>query len=223
MNTKIQLNITQVKTMSSLEIAELVGSEHRAVMLSIERLAKRGVIQLPSMVKVENKQSLSPNRFINAYEFIGEQGKLDSITVVAQLCPEFTAALVKRWYELENQNKLPQSFAEALQLAADQAKQLELAAPKVQYFDTVVERSNLLNATQVAQKVGMSAVCMNKLLDELGVYNRCVKRSRVFQQWFIDQGLGELKQTEAGYPQAMFTTRGEAWVIQKFVSEGVTA
>ena len=221
MNTKIQLNITQVKTMSSLEIAELVGSEHRAVMLSIERLAKRGVIQLPSMVKVENKQSLSPNRFINAYEFIGEQGKLDSITVVAQLCPEFTAALVKRWYELENQNKLPQSFAEALQLAADQARQLELAAPKVHYFDTVVERSNLLNATQVAQKVGMSAVCMNKLLDELGVYNRCVKRSRVFQQWFIDQGLGELKQTEAGYPQAMFTTKGEAWIIEKLTSEGV--
>ena len=222
MNMMPQFNHNQ-NSMTSLEIAELVGSEHRAVMLSIERLAKRGVIQLPSMVKVENKQSLSPNRFINAYEFIGEQGKLDSITVVAQLCPGFTAALVKRWYELENQNKLPQSFAEALQLAADQAKQLELAAPKVQYFDTVVERSNLLNATQVAQKVGMSAVCMNKLLDELGVYNRCVKRSRVFQQWFIDQGLGELKQTEAGYPQAMFTTKGEAWVIQKFVSEGVTA
>ncbi|EET82830.1 phage antirepressor KilAC domain-containing protein [Acinetobacter radioresistens] len=221
MNTKIQLNITQVKTMSSLEIAELVGSEHRAVMLSIERLAKRGVIQLPSMVKVENKQSLSPNRFINAYEFIGEQGKLDSITVVAQLCPEFTAALVKRWYELENQNKLPQSFAEALQLAADQAKQLELAAPKVQYFDTVVERSNLLNATQVAQKLRMSAMAMNKLLDRLNVYSHGVKRARVFKQWFIDQGFGELKQTELGFSQPMFTTKGEAWIIEKLTSEGV--
>lgn len=223
MNTKIQLNITQVKTMSSLEIAELVGSEHRAVMLSIERLAKRGVIQLPSMVKVENKQSLSPNRFINAYEFIGEQGKLDSITVVAQLCPEFTAALVKRWYELENQNKLPQSFAEALQLAADQAKQLELAAPKVQYFDTVVERSNLLNATQVAQKLRMSAMAMNKLLDRLNVYSHGVKRARVFKQWFIDQGFGELKQTELGFSQPMFTTKGEAWIIEKLTSEGVVA
>jgi len=221
MNTKIQLNITQVKTMSSLEIAELVGSEHRAVMLSIDRLAKRGVIQLPPMVKVENKQSLSPNRFINVYEFIGEQGKLDSITVVAQLCPEFTAALVKRWYELENQNKLPQSFAEALQLAADQAKQLEIAAPKVQYFDTVVERSNLLNATQVAQKLRMSAMAMNKLLDRLNVYSHGVKRARVFKQWFIDQGFGELKQTELGFSQPMFTTKGEAWIIEKLTSEGV--
>lgn len=219
MNMMPQFNHNQ-NSMTSLEIAELVQSRHDKVKQSIERLAERGVIAQPPMVDgIKSANGVIPKLFL----FSGEQGKLDSITVVAQLCPEFTAALVKRWYELENQNKLPQSFAEALQLAADQAKQLELAAPKVQYFDTVVERSNLLNATQVAQKVGMSAVCMNKLLDELGVYNRCVKRSRVFQQWFIDQGLGELKQTEAGYPQAMFTTKGEAWVIQKFVSEGVTA
>ena len=89
--------------MLSPEIAELVQSEPRAVNLSIERLAKRGVIQLPPLMKVENKQSISPNRFSNVYVFSGEQGKLDSITVVAQLCPEFTAAIVKRWYELERQ------------------------------------------------------------------------------------------------------------------------
>lgn len=119
--------------------------------------------------------------------------------------------------------QIPQSFAEALQLAADQARQLELAAPKIQYFDTVVERSTLLNATQVAQKIGLSEIAMNKALDQLGVYSRGVKRARVFQQWFIDQGLGELKQTDLGYSQPMFTTKGEAWVIRKLVSEGVVA
>ena len=220
MNMMPQFNHNQ-NSMTSLDISELVQSELRAVNLSIERLAKRGVIQLPPMVKVENKQSLSPNKYTSVYVFSGEQGKLDSITVVAQLCPEFTAALVKRWYELENQNKLPQSFAEALQLAADQAKQLELAAPKVQYFDTVVERSNLLNATQVAQKLRMSAMAMNKLLDRLNVYSHGVKRARVFKQWFIDQGFGELKQTELGFSQPMFTTKGEAWIIEKLTSEGV--
>ena len=99
--------------------------------------------------------------------------------------------------------------------------QLELAAPKVQYFDKVVDRSTLLNATQVAQKLGMSAVAMNKLLDDLDVYSRNVKRARVFKQWFIDAGYGELKQTELGYSQPMFTTKGEAWAIEKLVSEGV--
>ncbi|MEO9348005.1 phage antirepressor KilAC domain-containing protein [Acinetobacter radioresistens] len=219
MNMMPQFNHNQ-NSMTSLEIAELVQSRHDKVKQSIERLAERKIIALPPMgvvVKEANNRTYN----IEVYIFSGEQGKLDSITVVAQLCPEFTAALVKRWYELENQNKLPQSFAEALQLAADQAKQLELAAPKVQYFDTVVERSNLLNATQVAQKLRMSAMAMNKLLDRLNVYSHGVKRARVFKQWFIDQGFGELKQTELGFSQPMFTTKGEAWIIEKLTSEGV--
>lgn len=116
---------------------------------------------------------------------------------------------------------IPQSYAEALQLAANQARQLELAKPKVLHYDNVVERAGLLNATQVAQKVRLSAVAMNKVLDELGVYNKAVKRSRVFQQWFIDKGLGAVKQTEQGHSQALFTKRGEAWIIERLISEGV--
>lgn len=115
--------------MLSPEIAELVQSEPRAVNLSIERLAKRGVIQLPPLMKVENKQSVSPNRFSNVYVFSGEQGKLDSITVVAQLCPEFTAAIVKRWYELEQQTPAfdisnPQHLLQAIEVQAKQNLQL---------------------------------------------------------------------------------------------------
>lgn len=132
-------------------------------------------------------------------------------------------AVRKNVLAILKQKQLPQTFAEALQLAADQARQLELAAPKVQYFDTVVERSTLLNATQVAQKLGMSAMAMNKHLDQLNVYSRGVKRARVFQQWFIDKGFSELKQTELGFSQPMFTTKGEAWVIEKLVGEGVVA
>ncbi len=116
---------------------------------------------------------------------------------------------------------LPQSFSEALQLAADQARKIEEDKPKVEYYEKIVVRDTLLNATQVAQKIGLSAIALNKLLDSLKVYSHGVKRARVFQQWFIDKGFGELKQTDLGYSQPMFTTKGEAWVIQKLVSEGV--
>lgn len=221
MNMMTQFNHNQ-QSVTSLDISELVQSRHDDTKRSITRLVDRGVIACPPVAVVQ-KEANSRNYNVEVYVFSGEQGKLDSITVVAQLCPEFTAALVKRWYELENQNavQLPQTFAEALQLAADQARQLELAAPKVQYFDTVVERSTLLNATQVAQKLRMSAMAMNKYLDQFDVYSRGVKRARVFQQWFIDKGFGELKQTELGFSQPMFTIKGEAWVIEKLTSEGV--
>ncbi|MDU7369194.1 MAG: phage antirepressor KilAC domain-containing protein, partial [Acinetobacter baumannii] len=116
--------------------------------------------------------------------------------------------------------QLPQSFSEALRLAADQAKKIEEDKPKIEYYEKIVVRDTLLNATQVAQKIGISAISLNKHLEELDVYNRSIKRCRAFQQWFVDQGLGLLKQTELGYSQPMFTLKGEAWVIEKLVSEG---
>lgn len=142
---------------------------------------------------------------------------------------------VRRWVlnrlkELEAKQApvVPQSLSQALRLAADQAElierqcqQLALAEPKVSFFDKVVERTALMNATQVGQKLGMSAKVLNKHLDELGVYSSNVKRSRVFKQWVIDKGYGELKQTELGFPQALFTTAGEAWIIERLTSEGV--
>lgn len=125
--------------------------------------------------------------------------------------------------ELEAQQspKLPTTFAEALQLAADQARQLELAAPKVAFVDNCVERSHLMTATQVAQKHNMSAIKLNRLLGELDVYNKSIKRSKAFRQWFIDDSLGEMKQTEMGHSQCLFTGKGEQWINKKFIDEGV--
>ena len=131
-------------------------------------------------------------------------------------------AVRKNVLAILKQKQLPQSFSEALQLAADQARQLELAAPKVQYFDRVADTKNLLNASQVGKKVGMSAVKLNQYLADMGVYDRRIA-GRTFAQWFIDKGYGEVKQTEQGYPQSKFTNKGEQWVVEQLVSEGVVA
>jgi phage antirepressor YoqD-like protein len=119
------------------------------------------------------------------------------------------------------QPQIPQTYAEALQLAADQAKQLELAAPKVAFVDNLVERTNLLTATQVAQKHGKSAIWLNKILEKKKVYNRRVKRTRAFQQWFVDKGYGEMKKNEMGYDQPLFTNAGEVWINEQLFGEGL--
>lgn len=124
-------------------------------------------------------------------------------------------------YMIEDPIKRAEKWIEEEKQKQAAIQQLELAAPKVQYFDSVADRKNLLNATQVGQKFGMSAKVLNKTLEDFKVYNKAIKRSRVFQQWFIDRGFGELKQTESGHPQAMFTTIGEQWIHEQFVSEGV--
>lgn len=164
MNMPILTQFNQEIQITSLDISELVQSELRAVNLSIERLAKKGVIQLPPMVKVENKQSLSPNKFSNAYIFKGEQGKLDSITVVAQLCPEFTARLVKRWYELETQQQKPTELSrmDLIQLAlqAEQENQalrgqVAILEPKAIALDTIADTSHTYTLRECVKSIGL--------------------------------------------------------------------
>lgn len=89
----------QSESMTSLEIAELTGSRHDKVKQSIERLAASGVIQLP---ETEVRPSTG-GRPSTDYSFKGAKGRRDSIVVVAQLCPEYTAAVVDRWQELETE------------------------------------------------------------------------------------------------------------------------
>lgn len=207
-----ELLVKSITTMSSQVIADLVESRPDNVKRTMETLAAKGLI---TFTQTEEKGAGRP-------AIVYHVNKRDSYVVVAQLSPEFTARLVDRWQELENSShKLPQTFAEALRLAADQAEQIALMAPKADVFDKIVDRGVLMTATQVGQKIGMSAVKLNSYLSELGVYNASVKRSKAFKQWFVDKGLGEMKQTELGYSQALFTNAGEAWIVEKFSSEGI--
>lgn len=83
-------------SITSREIAELVDSRHDSVKRTIERLVEGAVIASPPLV-----EKPTAGRPVEEYVFSGEQGKRDSIVVVAQLSPAFTARLVDRWQELE--------------------------------------------------------------------------------------------------------------------------
>jgi len=203
--------------MTSQQIADLVGSRHDTVKKSIERMIGRGVISKPPMadgIKAANGVATQ------VYIFSGEQGRLDSIVVAAQLSPEFTAALVKRWDELERgvapAVQIPQSFSEALQLAADQAKQLELAAPKVSAYDKLIESTHLKSVGDVAKSIGLrSAQALNKKLEAVRAYDgRC--GNRVWSGWFVEQGLGEMRTTDEGYSSNKMTAKGQAWALNLF-------
>lgn len=158
-------------SINHIEIAELVRTEPRNVKLSIERLMLKGVIQDSPMTNVERINNLGLKTTIGVYVFSGEQGKLDSITVVAQLCPQFTALLVKRWYELESQIAKPVELTRMdliqLALAAEQENQalkdhVAVLEPKAQVMDVIADTVNTYSIRDSAKTIGVQE---SKLID----------------------------------------------------------
>ena len=154
-------------SMTSVEIAELVGSQHKDVKRSIERLMGKGIIRSAPMANFEIINNLGLKRNVGAYIFEGEQGKRDSIIVVAQLCPEFTARLVDRWRELEEQIRKPMSEIEmvaAMALeAVRQQKRITQVEEKVSHVAETVEqikrgtiREGYAGYRQLKAKTGLS-------------------------------------------------------------------
>lgn len=174
MNTAI---FNDKASMTSVELAELVGSQHSDVKRSIERLVAKNIIRKPPMAVSEKINNLGFKVQYEHYLFEGEQGKRDSIIVVAQLCPEFTARLVDRWRELEEQVRKPMSEIEmvaAMALeAVRQQKRLDKMEEKVSHVAETVEqikrgtiRDGYAGYRQLVAKTGMSdAKCRNLVND----------------------------------------------------------
>ena len=223
------MNLTSLQntpTMSSREIAELCDKEHRNVCRDIENLnATYGQM---GMLKIEQTPYTHEQNGQTYYEY--QLTKEQTIDLITGYRADLRIKINRRWQQLEQATapRLPTTYLEALEalLASEKAKltleqQASINAPKVAHYDRVVARTNLVNATHVASKLKLSAVKLNRHLCELGVYNQAVKRGKVFNTWFIDKGYGQMKQTELGYDQALFTHAGEMWVIEMMISEGV--
>lgn len=98
-------------TMSSREIAALLESRHRDVCVSIVRLMESGAISGYAATPYTHEQNNQPYK-----EYL--INKRDSYVVVAQLCPKFTARLVDRWQELEQQISItpPPAISETVKI-----------------------------------------------------------------------------------------------------------
>lgn len=207
--------------MSSLEVAELVKKRHDNVKRVIESMAESGIVQ-PHPEDEWSIDSKGRPRATRIYRL----EKRDSFVVVAQLSPEFTASLVDRWQELEAQQQtppaLPQSFAEALRLAADQQEQIEqqaaalaIAAPKVEFVDRYVEAEGLKGFRQVAKLLRANEARFREFLADQRIMYRLGGEWVPYQQ-HIDAGRFEVKTGAAdnghAFNNAKFTPKGVNWI-----------
>lgn len=147
-------------SMTSLDIAELVGSRHSDVKRSIERLTESLIIRKPPVAFLERINNLGFTVQDEAYTFEGEGGKRDSIVVVAQLYPGLTAQLVDRWRELESGEALPHSAQQQSGINPD----LIAVARAVAESTAAGVMKSILESTGIQATVNITATVKNAAL-----------------------------------------------------------
>lgn len=149
-----------VNGISSLEIAELTGREHKNVMRDIRELLSKGVNRLN-------------------FELVDYKDKKGEVRPCYNLAPKgclilasgydaiLREKIINRLEELELQKrdgtfKVPQTFAQALRLAAEQQetierqqRTIEVQKPKAVYFDSLVDRGLNVCFRDAAKEIGV--------------------------------------------------------------------
>ncbi len=161
--------------MTSLEIAELTGKQHKNVMRDIRNMepaweANAGLkFELGSYKDVNNQER--PCYLLT---------KTECLYIATKFNDEARAKLVLRWEQLEKErlmNIQPMTDMEilsrALLISNVQIKalthQVALLEPKAEYCDEVLDSVSCLTTTQIAKELEMSAIELNRWLCKQGI------------------------------------------------------
>lgn len=217
--------MTNEMTMGTREIAELLGKQHSHIKASANYLvstsAINGGVALTETpyINEQNKQTYFEYRL----------NKLDSITLVAQNSPQFTAALVKRWDELERAKLSPalpnfndpvasaRAWADAVEQTQKLSKKIELDAPKVQFVERYMSAPETFSFRQVAKKLRIKEVDLRELLIKHKVMYKLGNSWAAYAK-HIDAGrlvqVSGVADNDHAYTQSKFTTKGVEWISE---------
>ena len=188
--------IARKETMTSLEIAEVTGRNHKDVMRSIREMEEAWVkVNGRKFALVEYKDAKGEMR--PCYSL----GKTECLYIATKFNDEARAKLVLRWEELENQSRKSEIImpnfsnpAEAARAWADQYEQrLKLEAkaredaPKVEFFESVAESKDAVEMKAVSSTLNYVAVGRNKLFAILRE-QKVLQSNNIPYQKYIDAG-----------------------------------
>lgn len=149
----------------------------------------------------------------------------------------------KRWVTSEvlptirktgSYTNVPQSFAQALRLAADLEEKNQLLEqqiaeyePKISYLDMILSSTDTVATSQIAADYGMSAIVLNKLLNELGVQHK-VSGQWILYRKHMNQGYtkshtSEIPKADGGVKVVMntkWTQKGRVFIYNLLTAEG---
>ena len=227
-------NFNGQPTIDSREVAKMIGKKHAHLMRDIHRY----ISDIKPDPKLDSAQFFIESNYKDANgqfrpcylltkmgcEFVankmtGKKGTLFTAQYVS-LFNDYEKQLVVR-----PQFQIPQNMAEALQLAADQAKKLMEQQPKVDYYDTQMHNPGLMTVTEIAKDYGMSAKDFNKLLHQFGIQYRQGKHWVLYQK-YADKGYTQYEpfaynDNKGVHNNLKWTQRGRKFIYDTLKEHGI--
>ncbi|PJK24625.1 phage antirepressor KilAC domain-containing protein [Enterococcus mundtii] len=129
---------------------------------------------------------------------------------------------------------VPQSFAQALRLAADLEEKNQLLEqqiaeyePKISYLDTILSSTDTVATSQIAADYGMSAIALNKLLNHLGVQHKVggqwILYRKHMNQGYTKSHTSEISKADGSLKVVMntkWTQKGRIFIYNLLIAEG---
>ena len=227
--------VNDVKTMSSIEIAELTGKRHDNVM----RDARTMLTQLYDEWGVLDFEGTYTNAQNGQQYQCFNLPKEETLCLVAGYNVKVRMAIIKRWQELEEQAskpKLPANYLEALQALTVEVEQRMLLEakvaeqqPKVEFYDAVASSSGSFDFGEAAKtmKLGFGSHTLFKKLREHGYL---MHNNEPYQR-YVDAGYFVVVERKWIHPnsgetmvatQTRMTNRGMDYFLTKLNDEVVT-
>lgn len=212
------------QTMTSQEIAELCEARHNDVVTTIARLYEQGVLR----DRRKTPRPYTPDGG-GRPTMVYDVSYRDCMVIVSGYRPEVRAKIIDRWLELEKQAapQLPQSFAQALRLAAEQAETIEAqnvalaaAQPSIEFVAKYADSTGLKGFRQVCKLLGAKENDFREFLADKKIMYR-LGGEWVPHAAHLDAGRFEVKAGTSdtsghAYNSARFTPKGVAWVAGEY-------
>ncbi|HHW4399984.1 TPA: phage antirepressor KilAC domain-containing protein [Aeromonas hydrophila] len=216
-------------TMSSLQIAEFTGKNHKDVMRDI-RVMIEALGAERSFALGEYKDKNNQSRPM--YELDEEQ----SICLVSGYDVKMRMTIIKEWKALKeahdpmaimgtmNSNQITLFARTAVELAKEtKAKeqaliQIEYQKPKVEFFDEVADSSGLMDMGIIAKQLGYGRNTFFKMLRQKHVLQSGKFKNNQPYQQYIDSGYFVVKLSGASdgfIAQTFVTPKGLTWLHKK--------
>lgn len=198
---KIETNLK----MTSREIAELTGKEHRNVLVDIRKMLEE-LVGDEGMLSFQQTYTNEQNG--QQYPMFALP-KRETLILVSGYNLAMRAKIIDRWQELEAKLVKPQiilpDFTDPVEAATAwieqykekqiALKQLEIAAPKADFFDRYVEAKGLKTFREVTNIFEAHERKFRKFLQEQGMmYQKKNKKWAPYSK-FIDNGMLVCKET----------------------------